>query len=102
MSTKDYLKSLDRGQLVFARDTAQKMIEEIEAEEKITLWIVSDRLMNIACFEEKDFDKAKKVVCEAIMSDEFKPMDVACRSHPEIRKEIAFESEVADWMSLNG
>lgn len=100
MSTNDYLSTLSIVQLRYARDKAQDMINEIEAEKKIKLWVVSGVHVNEACFKDDDFNAAKVKLCEEIMGDDFTPQEVR-HDHPKIQRKVVFESEVEEWMSLN-
>lgn len=100
MSTNDYLKKLDLDQLRYARDKAQSLINDIEEQEKVKLWVVSGVYINEACFKEDDFYAAKERLCKEIMSDEF-TIDCVIHDHPKINAHICYESEVAEMMTLN-
>ena len=66
MRTIDYLKELDYGQLVFARDQAEKMINYKNKENRRTVWQVNDGCAVYGNFPENDYLKAaEKLLCEA-------------------------------------
>ena len=100
VSTREFLKKLDIDQLRRAKEIADETISAIEAEKKVRLWVIDDGNVNVACFSDDDFRKAKEKVCEIIMSDDFTKDDVFL-SHPRIDRCMAYESEVSGWMELN-
>ncbi len=97
MSTTDYLKNLDHDQLIYARNFANEMINKIEDEGMVTLWVVEGVHINIAHYKKDDFQKAKIKLCEAIMSDEFSS-DYVGRDHPRISRERVYASEALDYL----
>jgi len=100
MGTDEFLKELNYDQLKYARKKADELITAIDNESKVKLWIVSNGGTNEAAFYEHEFEKAKEKLCEVIMNENFKPMDV--RSfYPQIHKHVVAESEVAGWMEIN-
>ena len=100
MSTTEWLKKMDLGQLRFAKEEAERMINAIESEKKVTLFIVEGPHINEACFTENEFDLAKVKLCEIIMSAEFEP-DFMSSDHPKILRRKFFESEAKEMMGLN-
>lgn len=100
MSIREFLKSLNYDQLLNTRSIADELIQDIESSKKIKLLIINDGFVNVACFYEHDFDKAKKKLCELIASDEFMH-DNIMSEQPNLYRKLVFETEVADYMSIN-
>lgn len=100
MSITEYLNSLSLEQLEFAKEEAERLIQNIRNQQRIGLLVVSDPHANVACFTEDQFKEAKGKLCEIIMSDDFKIHDIYS-DHPRINLVRVFESEVDEWMRLN-
>ena len=98
MGTNEYLRTLDLDQLRYARDRANGLIAEKEAEKKLTVWLVQDRHMNLAWFAADDYLKAAAALLEEARRR-------ATRTEPPSRSEgelrlvptLVPESEYPEW-----
>lgn len=81
MSTTDYLKGLDYGQLKFCRDKCDEMIRSIQAEEKKVAWAVTDGQINYGWFRTEDYLKA----IECLANEAGKRWEEEDKSDPQTR-----------------
>jgi hypothetical protein len=64
MSIRNYLKGLDLQQLRHAKEVAEELIADKEAEDKVRLWAVSNEGMNLEFFSDADYLKAAEYLLQ--------------------------------------
>lgn len=97
ISTRDFLSILDHDQLVRARELAEELIKRKDAEQRVSLWVVSNDCMNVAAFPSEDYGKAV-ARAHRLLDEE------ATRGHGivvQVESERYRESEVAGMLALD-
>jgi hypothetical protein len=97
MGTEAYLKKLDIDQLRRARDLAIQMLEAKEAEQKLVVWCVEDKMSRITWFSDADYVKAAEYLLEearenAKSPQNLRPMDKELHLVPVLVPESEYES----------
>ena len=102
MGIREYLGKLDLDQLRYTRDTAEEMIAEKEAEQKLVVWCLEDRDMILETFSDADYVKAAERLLEtarenaASPTGNMKPRDKIL----QLRPKIVPASEYGEWVSV--
>ena len=99
MSTTDYLKTLDYDQLVFAKEHAELLIKEKDAESRVKVWLISDDCLNFGCFPDDQYEEAVQYMASVLLKRETKKHQLGFDL--QIRKITLRESEVPEYMALN-
>ncbi|MBB04102.1 MAG: hypothetical protein CML03_01020 [Pseudooceanicola sp.] len=94
MSTNEYLSKLDFDQLVYARDSAQRLIDKKLQEKKIPVWRVTDGFVVYGNFADDDYLLAAKSLVEVAADLDARRM----REKLSIEKEMIRESEYSDYV----
>lgn len=99
MDTKEFLSKLDYSQLAFAKARCTELMEKIEREEKVPLWIVSDEDINWGFFEKDQYKEAVECLCKQIM----KTYNIYGEEDVQYNIQLRYfkESEVKELLKLN-
>lgn len=102
MGTREYLEKLDLDQLRYARDTAEEMIAEKEAEQKLVVWCLEDRDMILKTFSDADYVKAaEKLLEHARENAAFPPGNLRPRDKIlQLRPKLVPASEYGEWVGV--
>lgn len=96
MSTRDYLDQLTYDQLAFARRYATQRLQDLDAEPKIALWIVSEGPTNYAAFP--DYQAGLDYIARRL-TDQF-GLQQTCDLEIGLKRHLFRESEVSEMLSL--